>query len=179
VVSETFVLTDEEAAIRLNQDASVLECVSATGALAWAAPTGDIVLIAEYTTSEGPGADYYLIFVTVEAGTLYFSTTSFYSDGRDEVLNRLSELWKAPLQLGLCNSTEWKSRVIWPLELAGHDYFEFRELEPTTLFEKLSKVAFGPAHEYSPCVAVRDFLRGVTAARRSEEPGLGDAGVFD
>jgi len=43
-------------------------------------------------TNEGPDVDdYFLVFVTVEDGKLYFSNCPFYSSGRDEALSILRE----------------------------------------------------------------------------------------
>ena len=136
-----------------------MEYRSSESKLIWTAAAKDIVLMAEYTTNEGPYVDdYFLVFVTVENGTRYFATASFYSEGCDEVIKQLAEQWKTPIELGLANSTNWKSRVVWPSALAGQEYFEFVEIQPNTFMTKLRKAAFGPVYEYFPCQSVRAFL---------------------
>jgi hypothetical protein len=57
--------------------------------------------------------------VSVEESQLYFSTCSFYADGREEILANVGERLGSPIELRLANSTDWKSRVLWPPELAG------------------------------------------------------------
>src|SRR5262249_25546280 len=65
----------------LRVDGSSLECNDDSGFTRWSLSIQTIVLIAEYTTNEGPWLDdYFLVFVTVEEGKLYFSTCSFYAD---------------------------------------------------------------------------------------------------
>ncbi len=119
----------------------------------------DIVLLAEYTTNEGPyGDDYFLVFVTIEDGQVLFAAASFYSDGRDEVIKQLAGQWHVNIDLGLANSTEWKSRIMGPPELAGREYFEFREVAPKGFRERLSKRVFGPTYRYFLSKAARDFI---------------------
>jgi hypothetical protein len=92
VEARLFVPAGKKATIRLNQDLGVLEYLSSENALLWSTSTKDVVLLAEYTTSEGPYLeDYFLVFVTVENGKRYFATASFYSNGRDEVIKQLAE----------------------------------------------------------------------------------------
>src|SRR5437588_10011301 len=105
---------------------SNLECVDTTGTLRWSLPVGSIVLISEYTTNAGPHSDdYFLVFTTAEDGKLYFSTCSFYSAGVEEVLSMLQDYLGSPIQLGLQGSTEWRSRVAWPVKMAESEYFTF------------------------------------------------------
>ena len=51
------------------------------------------------------------------------------------------------------------SRVLWPPELAGTEYFDFKEVEPHTISGKLRKLVLGPIHEYFPSHPVRQFLQ--------------------
>ena len=145
--------------IRLNPDENVLEYWISDETRLWTVPVRDIVLVAEYTTNEGPVADdYYLVFVSATNGALHFATADFYAAGCPEAVNLLAKQWGNQIEFGLIHSTDWASRVMWPPELAGHEYFEFRETRPKTLRERLRKIALGPAIEYSPCETVRAFL---------------------
>lgn len=77
-------------------------------------------MLAEYTTNEGPWADdYFLLFVESDNSKLSVARASLYSDGIEEVLGDLRQRWAANIETRLHNSTEWKSRVLWPPELAG------------------------------------------------------------
>ena len=83
----------------------------------WSIDVSDIRLVGEYTTAHGPWADdYFLVFLTAPENGWY--EASFYAKGRDEVLPILEEALSATIRLGLCNSANWKSRIIWPLHLA-------------------------------------------------------------
>ena len=139
---------------------SNLESVGPTGQPSWALPIESIVLISEYTTDEGPYADdYFLVFVTAEDSKFYFSTCSVYSDGRDETLSVLQERLGSPIQLALVDSTEWRSRVVWPAKMAGSEYFTFTPIPAETLTEKLKKKLMGPTYEYKISKAVQEFLK--------------------
>jgi hypothetical protein len=152
--------TDARPLLSLNDDKSVLECRDSENRLKWTLAMKDIVLMAEYTTNEGPFVDdYFLVFVTVENEKLYFASASFYSDGRDEVIQQLARNWATNIELGLVRKTDWNSRVVWPSEMVGREYFEFKEVPPQGLIEKLRQFAFGPVYEYSPSQGVREFIR--------------------
>jgi hypothetical protein len=138
---------------------SNLECIDVTGELRWSVPIGSIVLVAEYTTNEGPYVDdYILVFVTAEDGKLYFSTCSFYSEGMDEALSTLQQRLGSPIQLILQGSTEWRSHVAWPGKMAEIEYFTFRPVSAETLTEKIKKRLVGPTYEYVISKVVREYL---------------------
>jgi hypothetical protein len=89
----------------------------------WSIAVSSIRLVGEYTTSNGPWDDDYFLVFMVSAEQPWHQA-SFYADGRDGVLYRLGEAIGASLELGLCNSADFKSRVIWPLEFAGRNFVE-------------------------------------------------------
>jgi hypothetical protein len=144
---------------KLDAEHSVLEYRNSAGVLSWRLPLQGIVLVAEYTTNEGPLADdYFLVFVAVDGDQLKLATASFYADGRDEIIGELARRWKTGIELTLFNSTKWASRVVWPAALAGKEYFEFREIEPSGIMERLRHLTLGPNLEYFPSRAVQEFL---------------------
>ena len=125
----------------------------------WRLSCDEMILIAEYTTNEGPYLDdYFLVFVTIEAGKVFFSTGSFYATGRDTALATLQERLGQPIQLELFNSTDWKSRVVWPPSMAGKQYFTFTELPPKNLIERLRRRISGPVYKYAVSQEVNDFI---------------------
>jgi hypothetical protein len=139
---------------------SSLECSNDSRTTRWSLQIEDIALMAEYTTSEGPCLDdYFLVFVTVEGNKLYFATCSFYADGRDAALANLQEHLGSPIELVLAGSTEWNSRVLWPPEMVGREYFTFTEVPAETLRDKVKQLLSGPAHEYAISRTVRDYLQ--------------------
>ncbi len=137
----------------------VLEYRSAEDKLIWAVSVKDIILMAEYTTDEGPIVDdYFLVFVAIQKGMPYFATASFYSNGQDEVIKYLAQQWASEIELGLAFSTEWQSRVVWPSSLAGQEYFECKEVRPKSILAWLRNLVLGPVHEYVPSKSIRAFL---------------------
>lgn len=145
--------------IRVIEDCRVLTYQDSGHETLWQIPLDNVVLLAEYTTDEGPFLDdYFLIFVTKENETSRFVTASFYSDGLDDVFARMTQFWNSEIQLALHGSTDWASRVVWPAELVGQEYFESKVVQPDTLVKKLRRVVFGPSREYVPRDAVRKYL---------------------
>jgi len=91
----------------------------------WELPISEITLIGEYTNEDGPFADdYFLVFLSRNNGG--WLEASFYGDGRDEVLKELSTLMGTGIACGLCHSTTFASRVIWPEEKSGAELFDFQ-----------------------------------------------------
>jgi hypothetical protein len=149
----------QKPSFKLDAEESVLEYRNPEHQLVWQIPLESIVLMAEYTTNEGPHIDdYFLVFVSADGDSLNIATASFYADGRDEIVRNLAQTWKSNIELSLVNSTEWASRVVWPPTLVGKEYFEPRVAEPKKLAEKLRRFAFGPVHQYFPSQSVREFL---------------------
>jgi hypothetical protein len=150
--------------VSLDTDGSKLRCwggkqgnkLSFELELLWSVEIKDLILVAEYTTNEGPHFDdYFLIFQTK---TCAFECT-FYAEGRDAAFVKLSEQLNIPLQLQLCNSTDWKSRVIWPIHLAGTDYFQFTPVKPISLVSSICKAVFGPQLEYRVAEPIRKYIQ--------------------
>ncbi len=149
--------------LNLDIAQSALEYRNSQHELVWQMPVDNIVLMAEYTTNEGPWLDdYLLVFVAADGDRLNLATASFYADGRDEIVSKLAERWKVKIELSLFNSTEWTSRIVWPPAMVGEQYFDFSEVQPKRLLERLRRFAFGPAYEYSPTRSVREFLLSQT-----------------
>jgi len=79
----------------------------------WSIPISDIRLIAEYTNSDGPYVDdYFFVFLTAREGGWH--EASFYAEGRDAALRELERKIGTPLETGLCGSTDYRTRIMWP-----------------------------------------------------------------
>jgi hypothetical protein len=99
---------------QLRIDESFLIYASDSGGQGWSLPIDAIVLIAEFTTDEGPWVeDYFLTFVTIEDGQTFCSTCPVFA-GTDTVLTEISRRFDVSIGLTLVKSTEWKSRILWP-----------------------------------------------------------------
>ncbi len=155
--------------MRLTVQGTQLRCIDNEGGLRWNLSIDDLVLVAEYTTNEGPQSDdYFLIFCTVEDGKALFAACSFYTNGRDEVLSAIGERLGSPLNLRLCGSTELDSNVLWPAELAGQKYFRFQQAEPTNFRERLRETMLGPAVEMFLSDPVQQYVREQLKLRNTE-----------
>ena len=92
----------------------------------WQLALREIRVIGEYTNQNGPFAvDYFLAFVTDPE--LIWLEASFYAEGREAFLEKLGARLGQVFQCSLCASTDFDSRVWWPVDLAGQPMFDFRE----------------------------------------------------
>jgi hypothetical protein len=91
--------------------------------VSWNLKISDIRLVGEYTTANGPHIDdcFFVFLGAFEGG---WHEASFYARGRDEVLPALGASLGAPIETGLCNSTHYKTRIIWPPRWRGQELME-------------------------------------------------------
>jgi hypothetical protein len=102
----------------------------------WSVPVAEVRLIGEYTNFDGPHLDdYFFVFLTAPEGGWH--EASFYAKGRDEALAGLSRSIGAPLQCGLCNSTQYKTRIMWPPQLKDQELMEVLPPKKQSLWQKL------------------------------------------
>ena len=94
----------------------------------WVCPVSQVQIIGEYTSSHGKVIDDYFFVFLVDSNTWFMA--SFYAVGRDEFLHELSALLSTRLQSGFDSSTEFKSRVLWPAQIAGEALFDLAETLP-------------------------------------------------
>ena len=96
----------------------------------------EIAVIGEFTTDGGPfGDDYFLVFVSRTRDCWY--EASFYAKGRDELLDQLSAALGDRLQLGLANSANFASRIIWPPAFADRPLFSFTRVSASSFRGRL------------------------------------------
>jgi len=122
----------------------------------WQVPVEQIAVIGEYTDPNGPYVDdYFLVFLTKTARR---HIASFYSDGRDTCLADLGSVLGSTVECGLCNSTDYKSRIMWPPSLQGKDLFDFVPLKRETLLGRIIQ-RIVPSFEMKLTTAVESHLR--------------------
>lgn len=156
-------------AIRLAVQDQFVNCFI-NDQLTWRTPISSILLIAEYTTNEGPYVDdYFVEFWSLKDGYVLRARTSFYASGRDDAFARIAKELKANLTFGLTGSTEWASRIMWPPELEGHPYFDFRDVKLTNLREKTAQLFFGSGQEYFLAGEVQAFLTQYKHIQKDEQ----------
>jgi hypothetical protein len=134
--------------VYLGISGATVYCRSDSGDPGWSINISDIVLMAEYTTDEGPADDYYLVFVTREAGELFYSSATLSASGINPVLEALEKHFEYSLELKLASVASWASRVLWPPQLAGLEYLEAEDVPPAQgwrelLFRKVKRVRPG------------------------------------
>jgi hypothetical protein len=164
-IAEASVERNKKGRTRLSVLQSAIEYRDANGRLLWHIKSENIVLVAEYTTNEGPfGDDWFLVF-GIEHGPLFFTCT-VYSDGAEALFDLLRTQFAITPKL--TNSTEWKSVVLWPKSIEGAALIEFSQREPQNWRERLRTWYDGPIRKSALSVAVRDYLESLT---KREKPG--------
>ena len=100
-------------------------------------PVSEIRVIGEFTTANGPFIDDW--FVTIATKDDWYEL-SMYMVGWEKLLEELSEIFDVQLQYKLTGSTEWKTRVMYPRELAEKELYDWVDIEPKTTWEKFKKL---------------------------------------
>lgn len=101
----------------------------------WTIRVNDIRIIGEATNQNGPFADdYFLCFAT---GPEMWHEASFYAAGRDSFLSALGARLGTTFQLNLSLSTDFASRILWPVELADKPLFKCQYVPPKTVVGRL------------------------------------------
>jgi hypothetical protein len=101
----------------------------------WDLPVAEVRIVGEATNQSGPFADdYFLCFAT---GPGMWLEASYYAKGCDEFLRVLAARLGGPLEVGLCHSTDFASRVLWPPSLAGQPMFRYDDVPPKGLLGKV------------------------------------------
>ena len=129
---------------------SSLHCRSDSTDPGWSIQIGEIVLVAEYTTDDGPAVDdYFLVFVTREYGELFYSSVTMSAAGINSVMEDLEKHLGGTLELKLFSTRRRESRVVWPRHLAGVEYLEPEEIAPPSgLREQLLRMFRGVRPTY-------------------------------
>jgi len=142
----------------------VIEYLDSSGRPLWECDLDRIVLLAEFITDDPRQTDHhFLVFWTFEDDELHRALATARAEGASEMLRGVSELWNAGLSLELPADSSaaagWKSRVLWPPELAGHDYLVEEELPPATWKQKMRRRIAGPIMQWFPTEEVSEYLR--------------------
>ncbi len=118
-------MTTSEDSGQIELDGDVIRYTSTTYS-DWTIAINDIRIIGEATNQNGPFADdYFLCFAT---GPKRWYEASFYASGGEAVLIELGARLDTVLQLRLSSSTDFTSRILWPVEFAGKPMFEYQEV---------------------------------------------------
>ena len=83
------------------------------------------IVIGELTTADGPFLDdHFLVVIDSELNLKEFSTgVECFS----QIIRKIEDLFEIKIEFGLCNKTDFQSRVIYPDELKGEKIFVFEK----------------------------------------------------
>ncbi len=96
----------------------------------------DIKAIGEFTTADGPFIDdWFLTFITQTD----WIEIPMYTDGMTEFLTDLGNLLNSNLSAKLTNTTDWKTRVMYPIYFKEKELYELENIEPKTFWERVKK----------------------------------------
>ena len=99
----------------------------------WDLPFADVRINGEATDQSGPFVDDY--FFCFASGPDGWFAASFYAEGRDKFLSDLGAKLGRPLETGLCHSTDFASRILWPPSLLGDPMFQYDRIPPKGFFQ--------------------------------------------
>lgn len=101
-------------------------------------PIGDIKLVGEYTTANGPVVDdWFIVFMTSAKD---WTQISEYTPGMLEMLKDLGTHLEAEITGSLFASTSWKTNIIWPKNVERLEMWDVITQKPTTLIGRLRQV---------------------------------------
>jgi len=97
----------------------------------------EIRVIGEFTNANGPHLDdWFLSIITTE----YWHEIPIDVVGIEQLLIDLGHKLNSSLKLELANSTEWKTRIMYPEEYLNKDLYNEVEVSPANFKQKVQKV---------------------------------------
>jgi hypothetical protein len=87
-------------------------------------PLSEVAAIGELTTDNGPFIDDWFLVFVLRGGSEWFET-SMYAEGIESFREQLSAALGSPIISSLAASTDFASRIIWPVAFAGRPLFTF------------------------------------------------------
>jgi hypothetical protein len=104
----------------------------------WSLELPAIDAIGEVSNQSGPwGDDWFICFVTDRGGLWYEAPVE--AEGSGALLTWLSAKVGETLEWRLANSTDFRSRVMWPTALRDQPLFEFVEPTPRSGLQRLAR----------------------------------------
>ena len=123
---------------------------------AWELPIAELRVMGEYTMPNGPYDDYFFVFLSDNN----WYEASFYCQGGLELLPKLGDELKEGLACGLQNSTNWRSRVIWPPDIKEEPLFDIVPAAmPAKLWDKIKYKMVSPV-EFHLTSKVKEKMKG-------------------
>jgi len=101
-----------------------------------------VAVVGEHTTPTGPFADDHFLVIVLRSAEVFLCS----SDKADHLLPPLEQAIGMKVEYGLCNITDYASRVIFPRTLAEHPLFDITRAEQGVLGMVKLILQFGIAH---------------------------------
>lgn len=102
----------------------------------------DLLVVAEYTTSDGPACDDYFLVVLTRDGKR--SEMPIGGPETEKIVSILSSALSQPINLRLYNRADYSSRVLYPPNVMDRPFFISKRIE--LKWGKLSKLLGAPDH---------------------------------
>ena len=112
------VMEPHEARGALNLEGTRLTYLDDDGELLWEVDASELRAVGEYTIDSW-GTDHFLCFLRELDGS--WLEASFNAEGRGPALAHLGEVLGTAFHPALCDSTTFRSHVLWPPEVAGEE----------------------------------------------------------
>jgi hypothetical protein len=88
----------------------------------------ELVCIGEYTNANGPSLDDYFLVFGLRNGLWYEG--SFYSDGCDEIIEKIGKVLGCDLHFELIQPTIPCTRILWPKDMEGQPLLVDKTVNP-------------------------------------------------
>lgn len=99
-------------------------------------PLREVAVIGEVTNQDGPGIDDWFLLFVLRSGGGWFEA-SMYAEGSDCFREQLSVVLGVSMHGSLYASTDFASRIIWPVALADRPLFNFSSVTDFCLLRRL------------------------------------------
>jgi hypothetical protein len=110
-------------------------------------PLSQIAVIGEFTTQDGPFVDDWFL-VIVPRGACDWLEASMYAEGVDQLIEGLSTALDCSIHGQLAASTDFNSRIMWPISLSGCPIFTFKPVTGTGIIRRV-RLAMRPETSHS------------------------------
>jgi hypothetical protein len=113
-------------------------------------PLAEVAVIGEFTTDNGPVIDDWFLVFAPRHGSEWFEA-SMYADGIESFRNQLSATLGSSIIGRLAASTDFASRIIWPVGFADRPLFSFSPVTASGFLRRI-KLSMLPevSHSLSP-----------------------------
>ncbi len=147
--------------LEIKCGAETIECRGGKESL-WVVRSDAIVLIAEYTTNEGPWLDdWFLVLWELVGSKLFKVEVPVDASTKKMVSELLSKKGDHMTGAALVTSTDWRSRVIWPAFLKEARCLNLTPIPELGVVGWIKRKFVGPSLDLNLTDEVRSYLEDV------------------